>query len=102
MWGRIQMHSIKDWVLFDVVSGKTIEEAEKRDDYLQFFDELSAGMAPIGKLASNYMKAGEELLLHIRARIDAFVNGGEQFDDITMLCLRYRGNAPRRTASESE
>ena len=33
----------------------------------------------------------EELLKHIRARIDEFVDGGEQFDDITMLGLRYRG-----------
>ena len=35
--------------------------------------------------------APEKLLPHIRARIDAFVNGGEQFDDITMLGLQYRG-----------
>ena len=35
--------------------------------------------------------APEKLLPHIRARIDAFVNGGEQFDDITMLGLRYKG-----------
>ena len=33
----------------------------------------------------------EELLPHIRAKIDEFVSGGEQFDDITMLGLRYRG-----------
>ena len=36
--------------------------------------------------------APEKLLPHVRGRIDAFVNGGEQFDDITMLALRYWGS----------
>ncbi len=31
------------------------------------------------------------LLPHIRSRIDAFVAGVDQFDDITMLALRYNG-----------
>lgn|GEM_PF-3142729 len=33
----------------------------------------------------------EDLLPHVRGRIDEFVSGGVQFDDITMLGLRYRG-----------
>ena len=33
----------------------------------------------------------EILLPHIRTRIDAFVKEADQFDDITMLALRYRG-----------
>ena len=33
----------------------------------------------------------DELLPHIRARVDEFVKGGPQFDDITMLALRYCG-----------
>ncbi|MBQ1907811.1 MAG: SpoIIE family protein phosphatase, partial [Firmicutes bacterium] len=32
-----------------------------------------------------------QLLPHIRSRIDAFVAGADQFDDITMLALRYNG-----------
>lgn len=35
----------------------------------------------------------KELLEHVRARIDAFVRDAEQFDDITMLGLRYNGKA---------
>ena len=61
------------------VSGKGAIEAmfgEKR--LLDAVNELG-GAAP------------EKLLPHIRARIDAFVNCGEQFDDITMLGLQYRG-----------
>ena len=33
----------------------------------------------------------EELLPHVRAKIDEFVKGAPQFDDITMLGLQYRG-----------
>ena len=33
----------------------------------------------------------KELLPHVRARIDEFVGTAEQFDDITMLALRYQG-----------
>ena len=34
-----------------------------------------------------------ELLPHVRAKIDAFVKGAAQFDDITMLGLRYNGES---------
>ena len=34
----------------------------------------------------------EELLPVVRERLDAFVQGAPQFDDITMLALEYRGN----------
>ncbi len=33
----------------------------------------------------------EKLLPHVRAKIDAFVAGAEQFDDITMLGLQWNG-----------
>ena len=31
---------------------------------------------------------------NVKKAMDAFVNGAEQFDDITMLCFEYKGNAP--------
>ena len=34
----------------------------------------------------------ERLLNNVRAAVDDFVDGAEQFDDLTMLCLEYRGN----------
>ena len=34
----------------------------------------------------------EELLAQVRAAVDAFVGDAEQFDDLTMLCLEYRGS----------
>ena len=34
----------------------------------------------------------EEVLRNVRSGIDEFVAGAEQFDDITMLCFKYKGN----------
>ena len=33
----------------------------------------------------------EEILKSVRADVDAFVGGADQFDDLTMLCLEYKG-----------
>ena len=33
----------------------------------------------------------EGILRAVRSDVDAFVNGAKQFDDVTMLCLAYRG-----------
>ncbi|MBO6094408.1 MAG: serine/threonine-protein phosphatase [Oscillospiraceae bacterium] len=33
----------------------------------------------------------EEILFSVRSDVNAFVNGAKQFDDMTMLCLVYRG-----------
>ena len=35
--------------------------------------------------------APEQVLRNVRAAVDAFVKDAEQFDDLTMLCLEYRG-----------
>ena len=34
----------------------------------------------------------ERLLKNVRDAVDDFVDGAEQFDDLTMLCLEYRGS----------
>ena len=38
----------------------------------------------------------QQVLKNVQEDIDAFVAGAEQFDDITMLCLKYNG--PRKRA----
>ena len=45
--------------------------------------------------ALNEVKDGkpEEILEHMKARIDAFVDGAPQFDDLTMLAVTYHGRA---------
>ena len=35
----------------------------------------------------------EEILREVRSAVDAFVGKAEQFDDLTMLCLEYRGTS---------
>jgi serine phosphatase RsbU (regulator of sigma subunit) len=32
-----------------------------------------------------------EVLRHVQAAVDDFVRDAEQFDDLTMLCLEYKG-----------
>ena len=34
----------------------------------------------------------KQILTNVRTAVDAFVEEAEQFDDLTMLCLEYRGN----------
>ena len=34
----------------------------------------------------------EGILSGVRADVDAFVGGAKQFDDLTMLCLEYKGS----------
>ncbi len=34
----------------------------------------------------------EQVLKNVRRAVDGFVNEAEQFDDLTMLCLAYKGN----------
>lgn len=33
----------------------------------------------------------QEILKTVRTSVDAFVKDAEQFDDLTMLCLEYKG-----------
>ena len=35
--------------------------------------------------------APEQILKNVRSAVDRFVRGAEQFDDLTMLCVEYRG-----------
>ena len=38
----------------------------------------------------------EELLANVGQAVDGFVMNAEQFDDLTMLCLEYKGSAPEQ------
>jgi serine phosphatase RsbU (regulator of sigma subunit) len=35
--------------------------------------------------------APKQILEEVRSSVDRFVKDAEQFDDLTMLCLKYRG-----------
>lgn len=58
------------------------------------------GMPRLEKvLAQNSGKAPAELLPAIKADLDAFVGEAEQFDDITMLCIRFNPKDKRSDIS---
>ena len=42
-------------------------------------------------LNQNIQATPEKVLEEVKADVDAFVGDAPQFDDITMLCLDYRG-----------
>ena len=44
----------------------------------------------------------EELLKSVRRAVDGFVRGAEQFDDLTMLCLEYKGSETREGRAPAE
>lgn len=69
--------------LFQYTDGVT--EAANREDELY-------GMERLGRvLAASSGLSPDELLPKVKEDIDAFVDGAPQFDDITMLCLEYKG-----------
>ena len=39
-------------------------------------------------------RSPEELLACVKSAVDVFVGEAEQFDDLTMLCLEYKGVFP--------
>ena len=45
----------------------------------------------IDALKENTSADSEEVLRNVRAAVDRFVGEAEQFDDLTMLCLEYKG-----------
>lgn len=62
-----------------------IPEANNEKGEFYGMDRLTAALNQAGK------KTPEEILRTVRADVDTFVNGANQFDDLTMLCLEYRG-----------
>ena len=47
----------------------------------------------VSALNEGRKKSPEGILLDMKKTVDAFVQGAAQFDDMTMLCLEYRGPA---------
>ena len=50
------------------------------------------GLERLSETLNRHADASPEDLIHqVRAAVDAFADGAPQFDDITMLSLKYRG-----------
>ena len=54
-------------------------------------DQMLGEVRMVQALNEGCEKSPEELLLHMKKAVDAFVQDGPQFDDLTMLCLEYKG-----------
>ncbi len=54
-------------------------------------DELYGTDRMVDALNSNVEASPEEVLVNVRASVDRFVGNAEQFDDLTMVCLEYKG-----------
>ena len=55
-------------------------------------DEQMFGTDRMIRALNEVSDAGpKEVLENVRESVDAFVGTAEQFDDLTMLCLEYRG-----------
>jgi len=58
-------------------------------------NELFGTERMLGALNQNAAASPKELLAEVRRDVDAFVGSAEQFDDLTMLSMEYRG-APEK------
>ena len=54
-------------------------------------DELFGTERTLDALNRDLSASPEEVLKNVRTAVDVFVEGAEQFDDITMFCLEYKG-----------
>lgn len=79
-------------MLFQYTDGVT--EASNVNNELYGEERLEAA------LNRNASLPPKELLPKIKEDIDAFAGNAPQFDDITMICFEYRGNAAARQSSE--
>ena len=69
--------------VFQYTDGVTEAMTEAREQF--GMDRLTEALSGAGTVKP------DELLPHVREKIDAFVQGAPQFDDITMLSLLYHG-----------
>ena len=54
-------------------------------------DELFGTGRLLEALNADPDAGAEKVLENVKAAIDAFVDGAEQFDDITMMCVKHNG-----------
>lgn len=73
-----------------------VPEATDADDQLFGADRM------IEALNIDVNADPEHLLINVRKEIDAFVKKAEQFDDLTMLCLEYKGRSEKPSEEKSE
>ena len=107
--GRFELYKDKHGFVIGGMNGVRYREYELRldpgDKLFVYTDGVPEATAGSGEMfgtermveALNAAAGGSprEILNGVRHAVDAFVGGAEQFDDLTMLCLEYRGRNDR-------
>ena len=89
--GAMETVKYRDYELMLHLGGKIfvytdgVPEANNADGEFYGMDRLEAAL---NRLAQ---ETPENILAGIRKDVDSFVEGAKQFDDLTMLCLEYKG-----------
>ena len=73
-----------------------VPEATDSDEQLFGFDRM------LEALNEDPKATPEQILINVRRHVDAFVKDAEQFDDLTMLCVEYKGLPAEDKTEESE
>jgi len=103
--GPFELYKDKHGLVLGAMEGVKYKEYEKQlqpgDKIFVYTDGLpEANNADMKMFGKNQMLAAinadtdaspEQILTNVRSAVDAFVKNAEQFDDLTMLCLEYKG-----------
>ena len=88
-------------MIFNYLIHDKIYQLEKGSKLFLYTDGVPEATDPDGKmfgmdqmitaLNKDPLDPPKLLLEHFREHVNEFVNGAEQFDDMTMLCFEYKG-----------
>ena len=92
MLGAMPMAKYRDYELQMEPGGKIFIYTDGVPDASNAAGERYATNRLEAALNQTASGSPEEILRFIQSDVDAFVDGAKQFDDLTMLCLEYKGD----------
>ncbi len=109
--GRFELLTDKHGFVIGGMSGMSYQEYDLQlksgDKLFVYTDGVPEAMAPDGSmfgkertlaaLNEDADASPEQILKHVREAVDGFVRDAEQFDDLTMLCVEYKGKDGKRS-----
>ena len=89
--GGMDMVRYKDYELQLTPGSKLFIYTDGVPEATDAHNEMFGTERMLAALNSHPEASPRQLLQNVRASVDAFVQDAEQFDDLTMLCLEYKG-----------
>ena len=89
--GGMEGAKYKEYELFLTPGSKLFLYTDGVPEATNVEKELFGTERMLAALNIEPMVTPEEILKHVRRATDDFVKDAEQFDDLTMLCLEYKG-----------